>query len=90
MENGIAEVTIDKVSERKKNALASLVEKLIDSQNTDEWKHYIWRLYEGYMNDQNNGDKSVTLALEFYTFRDLIRFFEDIEAVSEGREVNRL
>jgi hypothetical protein len=73
-----------------KEAYGRLVEKLLDQQTGSTWKRDLFGIFAGYINNQHANDKSVNLAQEFWTFRDLIFFFDEIEALQAGKEVGQL
>lgn len=60
---------------------ARLINGLIDRQPVNMWKNDLWKIFEGYMADNQTSGASTRINDEFLTFRDLLNFFNELEAL---------
>lgn len=73
-----------------RESYGQLVVKMLEKQTGNQWKRDLWGLFSGYIESNHKGDQSVNLLSEFWTFRDLMEFFDNVEALQAGREVGEL
>ncbi|MEO6282001.1 MAG: hypothetical protein ABIN80_20435 [Dyadobacter sp.] len=73
-----------------KESYGQLVVNMLEKQTGFQWKRDLWGLFSRYVESNHNGDKSANLLDEFWTFRDLVEFFENVEALQAGKEVREL
>ena len=69
--------------------MGQLVLDLLDKQTGNTWKYDLWSIMEGNIAHQAATDIRCRLLEEFMTFRDLIFFFEEIDALREGKKIER-
>jgi hypothetical protein len=73
-----------------KESYGQLVVDMLEKQTAFQWKKDLWCIFTGYIVNQSEQDKSINLAGEYFTFRDLVEFFENVEALKAGKEVGSL
>jgi hypothetical protein len=62
-------------------AAERLINGLIDRQPVSMWKNDLWKIFEGYMADNQTSGASSRINDEFLTFRDLLNFFNELESL---------
>ncbi len=61
------------------------VNALLSSESTDGMVDELWTMFSGYMLAQKELGYSPEIANTFFTFKDLLGFFESIERIRKGR-----
>ncbi|KAA6441530.1 hypothetical protein FEM33_02020 [Dyadobacter flavalbus] len=57
------------------------VKELLSMTNTETWTNELWTMFSGYMLAQNELGYSPSISKTFFTFRDLLLFFEKVEII---------
>jgi hypothetical protein len=57
------------------------VDELLSMNNTETWTNELWTMFSGYMLAQKELGYSPNISKIFFTFRDLLLFFENVEMI---------
>jgi len=60
------------------------VNALLSSSNAESWNRELWTMFSGFMLAQNEMGRSLNLCNTFFSFKELLEFFEKVERIRSG------
>ncbi|CAG5070019.1 hypothetical protein DYBT9623_02759 [Dyadobacter sp. CECT 9623] len=63
------------------------VETLLSSSTPERWRMHVWDMFGGYILAQKDLGYTPELSNTFWSFKELVEFFEVVERVRDGNMV---
>ena len=65
-------------------AYGKAVSDLLSSSTAESWNRELWTMFSGFMLAQNEMGRSENLSNTFFSFKELLEFFEKVEGIRKG------
>ncbi|SKB61691.1 hypothetical protein [Dyadobacter psychrophilus] len=60
------------------------VSALLSSSTAENWTNELWTMFSGFMLAQNEMGRSENLSNTYFSFKELLEFFERVEGIRKG------
>ena len=57
---------------------------LLSSSTAESWTSELWTMFSGFMLAQNEMGRSTNLSNTYFSFKELLEFFEKVEGIRKG------
>jgi len=65
-------------------AYGKAVSDLLSSSTAESWNRELWTMFSGFMLAQNEMGRSENLSNTYFSFKELLEFFEKVERIRKG------
>ncbi|MCF2491236.1 hypothetical protein [Dyadobacter sp. CY347] len=66
-------------------AYGKAVNDLLSSSTAESWNRELWTMFSGFMLAQNEMGRSENLSNTYFSFKELLEFFERVERIRKGK-----
>ncbi|WP_026630491.1 hypothetical protein [Dyadobacter alkalitolerans] len=65
-------------------AYGKAVSDLLSSSTAESWNRELWTMFSGFMLAQNEMGRSENLSDTYFSFKEMLEFFEKVERIRTG------
>jgi len=78
------EIYANEAANLKLIAYGREVNALLSSSSAESWNRELWTMFSGFMLAQNETGRSSNLCNTYFSFKELLEFFEKVERIRRG------